>query len=515
MKKNQLYYLLLLLMGLSLRGISQQPDSVSIFRHPVERQVHMLRNPWLVMQNPAGWQIHFQPAGNDLQLILNHYEGDFNPPQSPDENTTYGLSTSGFSQLNGNIVYGKFTYTRILEKDVEWNLINNPYNGSHMLVADSIGGNWKAYNYSLSTGIASRPIADWIVGGLTLNYSVNHAARDNDPRPETTGRDFAITPGLCLLLNRQNRIGIHFSFRSLKEELDVRNMSGIGSNMIYTMIGLREWEQPRMQTNLSMQSLRKVYETGAQYEQSKNNSIWLTNVAYSHRKDENKFDPYGFIVKEDELYSNSRPMGEFSQNQYKIVSLFNRQTLKGLHQAKLEGRRMEGRLWDALNENVSFLENEWDACLSYSFFRESFGQVPWEAGFKTQYSSTKREEFFYANEKIENLTVVLNGCKYFYSGEKTVWGLGVQLNSKINLNEYLIIEPKSSFLKAKTEVSENIIKPNHQYFSANYRQVQLISSCSFPANIGMNAFFKGVYSYTNSKNKGSRNRAEISLGLLF
>ena len=122
---------------------------------------------------------------------------------------------------------------------------------------------------------------------------------------------------------------------------------------------------------------------------------------------------------------------------------------------------------------------------------------------------------YYATEKVKNINLSLSGNKYFYLAKKNILEFGIQLQSKMNLKELLIIDPQSDFIKKETAISEHIIRPNHAFFSENYNKFKLFSSWAFSLNDEMGGFVRCIYYFTRSKYMGDGQSSMISAGILF
>jgi len=181
--------------------------------------IHLVKEKslWLNTENAAGLATSDFIVYNTADLGYRCEKGGFHRMQTGDLSGTANFNTQGSVKVGKVQFWGQFSYDNVTESGTRYNtLVYNPYDERFIYnVADTTLSKWKRQSYEMEFK-AAVPIGHRFSGGIHVIYSDKIAAKQNDPRSETTQYYITVKPS-ALYVFGSSSLGLNATYSHLQE----------------------------------------------------------------------------------------------------------------------------------------------------------------------------------------------------------------------------------------------------------------------------------------------------------
>ena len=331
-----------------------------------------LRNSlWMESSNAAGLAFRPFKMYKELDISYDLELGQFRQAQDAGKSQNVSLNTVGSAYLGKFIVWGKFSFKNIFEKERNMNVLmyevetDMPY----YPIDTTKNSGWTKQEYDLQAKLSSPVLWDRVSFGVDINYNNKVGAKNLDPRSETYKYHININPAVAVRLGK-HFIGINAIYRNQSERSDPRNMNGWVSQTVYLHKGVGESIRGKVGDNDGLKDYifkANKYGAGLQYGVSGSSEL-LADFSYT-------------ILKSDVISSPDLPKNEGSTKRTditgKVELLFGNNNSNNLW---VEGlyRKTAGTEYVTKITTVSATEQYWEVLSSnvmskYSLMTASIG----------------------------------------------------------------------------------------------------------------------------------------------
>ncbi len=196
---------------------------------------------WMESGNTAGLAFRPFTIYKDLDINYIHKSGKYRQAQDAGTINNVSLTTSGSAYLGKFIVWGKFSFRNIFEKDRNMNVLmyevepDMPY----YPIDTTRNSGWTKQEYELQAKLVSPILWEKVSFGADVNYVNKVGAKHLDPRAETYKYYIAIRPSATVRL-ANHLIGINGFYYNSYERSDPGNMNNWVTQPVYLHKGLGE-----------------------------------------------------------------------------------------------------------------------------------------------------------------------------------------------------------------------------------------------------------------------------------
>jgi len=200
----------------------------------------------------------------------------------------YRLSAEGLTVQKDRIFWGEVRYRNFRKQNVQW---SNVYDASALgpyIIADSIGGNVRGEEYTLSGGLAVRH-RKWSFGGM-VGYTAGQSYRKTDPRPKATAANLTAQLSIGYDLFPDYQIGISVEAGKYHEKTETTVLADKNKYAFFVLKGFG-LDAPKLSDYNSSFSWRY---TGQQYGAAlfllpQNGTGLLGNIRFNYRFIDSEF----------------------------------------------------------------------------------------------------------------------------------------------------------------------------------------------------------------------------------
>lgn len=142
---------------------------------------------WLESGNSALMETSGKRTDNTAGLSYGFITGDHHLFQEPQSSHNVRFNTAGYATIGKIKLWGQFSYDNITDSGTRYNtLVYAPHDERFIYnVADTTLSDWKKQSYDMEFKM-SAPLSQRLSGGLHIKYRDRIAAKQQDPRSEST-----------------------------------------------------------------------------------------------------------------------------------------------------------------------------------------------------------------------------------------------------------------------------------------------------------------------------------------
>lgn len=486
--KRTLTIVLFLSLPLLLNGQKVQQRCTSLIDEAAADDA----SPWKCTVNAASMYIDSMPPISKVMFHYAHEDGDFNKANESDLTNRFGFTTYGLRSLKKIGLQGHFNYTRSYEHNVDWYTRFDPEEKNPFYVADSIGGNWLKERFNMGFGIAPGKPFLGITPSFRTEYTVSLGGRDNDPRPQSTSRRVVLYPSLTWASPKKWYVGMSGFYGNAREDIDIINESGVGSNTMYKVDGLSLYGQPMSKS--TMEYRYNSYTVGVALQAGRRTSSWswANELKYSQSSEKSIQSPYASAEdpETNEVYSTAIHDAHFllqELNWYTGLALLSP---SWEHCFQIHASENHGKTYIYETTQVEQHSRQNTVEITWHSYKKKEHKSIFLAGLNLKWNDQFSENYYYARQSIENfgITGMLTG--FFTPGKKFRLEVGTVTGYTFDLNSTLHIEPESGFIPLSTDITNPLVLHDFEVMSTSYFKGQAYIVSYLPAGKSKHFFFR-------------------------
>lgn len=436
---------------------------------------------WLNCQNSAGLCFSRVQELGRVELSSGLERGHYHSVFQPRAGRFYGFASKGIKAMGKFKFIGSFEYNRRMNESVAWSQMVDAERPGPLVLADSVGGDWIKDKYNLSVKAGTDTLLGWLRLGLGLGYAVEHSARDNDPRPKCLAKDLSVAPSVMVELLPRHIVGASYSVRTYRQDVDVVNVSGVGSATLFKIYGLTLLEAPKVYSTADYRIDRLDQAVDLQYDFRMSSWNTFINASYGLISEKDIHDPYAYLVdREHNVHLDPTHDAEFAELHYRVAWGAELFTPWAAHNFRLAYGYLDAKAYSYVSGQVDYRRATRQVDLSLSSLMNRVNpskSMSLRLGVK--YSAQDAEQAFYASKQLDILNLALRAEKAFaLLGNQSAAGLGLEWNSVLNSN--LSIAPQSVFIPAENPITHPVVYGVYHYESSSWAA----------ANFSWNLYFK-------------------------
>lgn len=483
---------------------------------PAAMEQLKMQRLWLNSQNAAGMTFDDNTKFSNLYANYLLQDGNFHRPGEGQKESTIGVSSEGYMNLDKALVWGSFSFQQRNLSDAGYNAsITDPFRGMPYYVIDPHQSDWRNQYYNLRFRASTPLINDRWAIGLEGGYQASLAAKQRDPRVDTRFYNFQIIPSITYRLNDAHRLGLSLRYESIKEDSRMENKVTDIDQTYYILYGLGTAVQgigggrttnyygdrlgAALQYNFQSATwnvlLEGSYDMRAEnVEQSftspkkdagvKDQTFLLSATAYRTGKH------YSHYVKAD--YMNRHMDGIQYVSQYD-----NSESLDG---------------WNVLYKSIRSTYDTQKANLNYALMRNRGNEYSWKMEAGVSYWKQNDEYIMpHSWKNSENILVTLGGKKNFRVSDHMCNRLLLDIHAgyKKNLSgEYIYNGSHAEYISVTgLETSDNnYLNSDYHHFGASLTYSQLVKEGS-----STHFFVKAAFDRVGTSDFNFDNRSHFSV----
>ena len=194
---------------------------------------------WFNSSNAAGIGVKDLQVYNTADLGYRFETGSYHRMQEGSDCGTLGFNTQGAAKVGNIQLWGQFSYDNITANGTRFNtLVFNPFDERFIYnTADPVVSQWKRQVYDMEFKL-SAPLGKKIFGGVHVRYSDRIAAKQQDPRAESTSYDVSVSPSLVFRVGNGSSLGVDLAYSHMLERSAPTLSNGSVLQNVYVLRGL-------------------------------------------------------------------------------------------------------------------------------------------------------------------------------------------------------------------------------------------------------------------------------------
>ena len=194
---------------------------------------------WFNSSNAAGIGVKDLQVYNTADLGYRFETGSYHRMQEGSDCGTLGFNTQGAAKVGNIQLWGQFSYDNITANGTRFNtLVFNPFDERFIYnAADPVVSQWKRQVYDMEFKL-SAPLGKKIFGGVHVRYSDRIAAKQQDPRAESTSYDVSVSPSLVFRVGNGSSLGVDLAYSHMLERSAPTLSNGSVLQNVYVLRGL-------------------------------------------------------------------------------------------------------------------------------------------------------------------------------------------------------------------------------------------------------------------------------------
>jgi len=505
--------------------LSQERDSVNKFPAIRSRSLQLVSQLWLKSDNAAGLAFSNVSKGSYTYFDRNISNGDYHRAQEGNSLKSLMFSSERYDKLNNKImVRGLFNFSMIKEGERSWSDVKNTYNSNPYIYGSSVKGDYETQQFDLNLKLYSKSTGK-LNFGLTLDYHVSDISRQRDPRSRSYLLDYSLIPSLVFKLNNTSKLGLDLYYRFDKEKMPGLSTVQTDPNLkYYTFSGLENAiGRVGGYKGFSRQFISDYIGSSLQYSYDNEVVKWLVSVGadmqWQQTLGEKKQSPGSYNSFNYRFMSNLIVnSGNFLHNIYLNAKLYDgganefRQNLVSekdpetgvITERWITVYTYKNRVINKLSE-ISVNWNIYSLSDDGNYYRWSAGIIGGYNNFSNNYYLPKSE--FGAGR----LNFGVNGSYLILKRDNRELEFEGVFKAVLKTDSYLITSTQN-------EITENIMKPDLEYFNMNTFNIMGSLKYSFPLKFfksskisGFARIYGGNLFAGNSLNRSS---AGLAIGIL-
>jgi hypothetical protein len=481
---------------------------------------------WHLTDNAAGLGLDNSENRGYAEFGLEHSSGDYRRVQEGGQRNQLTFETERYQHIGGFLVgYGHFLFDMDRTKDRAWADVMRPYDSNPFYGGSSVRGKYDQQLFDLTAAISTIPIP--LAGesldreltlGMQLDYKVGDLSRLRDPRSRSELLDYKVTPAATYSFGNST-VGLSGHYRRRKEKIPNMTTVQTDPNLIYyQMTGLGE-------------------ATGVVGGYSGYNREWVNHqfgaelsFGYNH-KNLKTLNTVGINCGKEDVWGTYKySPGCYTSYIYKAASHNRISTGNWLHAIDIEA--------------------EWQQAYADEYRQQLIQEKDPEKGYtsyhyETQIEYRKRQQLttidaslhYRLNSVVEQKINGYAGAIVQFTGSDTKHllpsselehqRLNISLEGgNAQLHDRLWIEATATYSQATrakldladptTEIAQQVLLPDMEYYDSNYWRGQLSVKYLFPVKLkGIRSTFyvKAYGDYINAQHSLNRKTVGVSFGL--
>lgn len=199
---------------------------------------------WFNTSNAAGIGLKDLQVYNTADLGYLFESGSYHRMQEGSDCGTLNFNTQGATKVGKIQLWGQFSYDNITANGTRFNtLVFDPFDERFIYnVADPVESQWKRQAYDMEFKL-SFPIGRKLHGGLHARYYDRIAAKQNDPRAESTTYNVFVSPSLVFRMGNRSSLGVDLGYSHMLERSAPTLSNGSILQNVYVLRGLGNYTE--------------------------------------------------------------------------------------------------------------------------------------------------------------------------------------------------------------------------------------------------------------------------------
>ncbi|MGN0201992.1 MAG: DUF6850 family outer membrane beta-barrel protein [Candidatus Cryptobacteroides sp.] len=336
---------------------------------------------WFNTSNAAGIGVKELQVYNTADLAYRFESGSYHRMQEGSDCGTLGFNTQGATKVGNIQLWGQFSYDNITANGSRFNtLVFDPFDERFIYnVADPVESQWKRQAYDLEFKM-SVPLGRKIHGGLHARYYDRIAAKQNDPRAESTSYNIFVSPSLVFLFGGGSRLGVDLSYSHILERSAPTLSNGSILQNVYVLRGLGNYNEDIVGSGGLYTMYYKSDAFGGHIQYALDAGFELLVQAGAEYK------PTG--LRQDAAHPRDMGRANVADFTFDIQALFGKEKI--LHKIGLDAlyrttsgieystKQIQGSGWEILAESIMSTYKTLSADLSYNCFVTEGDSFIWD-----------------------------------------------------------------------------------------------------------------------------------------
>ncbi|MGN1216326.1 MAG: DUF6850 family outer membrane beta-barrel protein [Candidatus Cryptobacteroides sp.] len=326
---------------------------------------------WFNTSNAAGIGVKDLQVYNTADIGYLFESGSYHRMQEGSDCGTLSFNTQGATKVGKIQLWGQFSYDNITANGTRFNtLVFDPFDERFIYnVADPVESQWKRQAYDMEFKL-SFPIGRKLHGGLHARYYDRIAAKQNDPRAESTSYDVFVRPSLVFRMGNRSSLGVDLGYSHMLERSAPTLSNGSILQNVYVLRGLGNYTEDIVGSG----GLYTMYYTcnafGGHVQYALDSDIGLVVEAGGEYK------PTG--LRQDAAHPRDMGRANVADITLDIQALFGQERI--LHKFSLDAlyrmtdgieystKQIQGSGWEVLAESIMSTYRTLSADLAYNCF---------------------------------------------------------------------------------------------------------------------------------------------------
>ena len=199
---------------------------------------------WLESGNSALMETSGKRTDNTAGLSYGFITGDHHLFQEPQSSHNVRFNTAGYATIGKIKLWGQFSYDNITDSGTRYNtLVYAPHDERFIYnVADTTLSDWKKQSYDMEFKM-SAPLSQRLSGGLHIKYRDRIAAKQQDPRSESTVYEAEVSPSIACIIGSSHFIGFNVLYSRLLERSAPTLSNGSILQNVFVLKGLGNYTE--------------------------------------------------------------------------------------------------------------------------------------------------------------------------------------------------------------------------------------------------------------------------------
>lgn len=199
---------------------------------------------WLESGNSALMETSGKRTDNTAGLSYGFITGEHHLFQEPQSSHNVRFNTAGYATIGKIKLWGQFSYDNITDSGTRYNtLVYAPHDERFIYnVADTTLSDWKKQSYDMEFKM-SAPLSQRLSGGLHIKYRDRIAAKQQDPRSESTVYEAEVSPSIACIIGSSHFIGFNVLYSRLLERSAPTLSNGSILQNVFVLKGLGNYTE--------------------------------------------------------------------------------------------------------------------------------------------------------------------------------------------------------------------------------------------------------------------------------
>jgi len=409
------------------------------------------------------------PDNSLVGMYYNEKNGTFYSALEGNRLVNYGLQTNGLRKYKRFKFAGYFRFDKTQEYNRQIGIFSDKDFVYPVLLTDTIGGDWNKGEYRLGFQGVYEDVFNVLDPVIGLDYTVSHAGKNRDPRPKHLGNDIRFNAGLNIDFNENNQLYIGGKAGFYKEDIDVLNLYGNGSNTIFKIAGLTIVSLPQVFSAMKYRYQSEFVGGELTYVYHRGNVVLTNNISYYEGVTEAIESPYNSMLDEEvnEVISLAEIDGEVLTQDVDLVShlWWRKRNINFIH---LDINRKNNRFYNPFQDGLIHKKQVFQLMLLYGLEKDCSFQKKWYATIGADYKNEDDQAYLAGEQMISSLIFKTSFKKNFSLMNRFILAPEIRLNYKYVPNSYLNLQTEGPFVFTSSFINNTLFIPRFEYLSEDY-----------------------------------------------